>query len=104
MLGCGSMRSLSIFGYAGNGKSTYCKMMGEYISNTGNSVYTLNLDPAAVSLPYEPDIDVRHLINVNDVMHEFLLGPNGSTLFCLNYLETNLRTWFSTEVTALPHE
>jgi hypothetical protein len=46
----------------------------------------LNLDPGALDLPYEPDIDVREWITLGDVMEEYGLGPNGAQIVCADML------------------
>lgn len=44
----------------------------------------MNLDPAAdsESFEYEPSIDIRDLISLEDVMGELGYGPNGGLLYC----------------------
>jgi len=55
------------------------------------SVITLNLDPGVKILPYEPDIDIRESIVLEDVMTEYGLGPNGAMILAsdlmVNYLD-----------------
>jgi len=41
-----------------------------------------NLDPAAEKFEYEPSIDIRDLITLDDVMEEMDLGPNGGLVYC----------------------
>jgi GTPase SAR1 family protein len=48
------------------------------------------LDPANENVPFKVDVDVRDLVNVEDVMKEWSLGPNGAMLYCMEYLEKNL--------------
>src|SRR5262245_23446953 len=57
-----------------------------------NNAYpiSLNLDPGAVSLPYEPDVDVRELINLENLMKEYGLGPNGSLIIATDMISTRL--------------
>lgn len=50
----------------------------------------VNLDPANDELPYECNIDIRELVNVEDVMVELQLGPNGALLYAMEYIEVNL--------------
>ena len=42
----------------------------------------MNLDPAAESFEYEPSIDIRDLISLEDVMTELNYGPNGGLVYC----------------------
>jgi hypothetical protein len=48
----------------------------------------MNLDPGAEDLPYEPAIDIRDLVSVDDVKEE--LGPNGALVYCFEHLANNL--------------
>lgn len=48
----------------------------------GRSVHLFNLDPAAERFEYEPSIDLRELISLEDVMEEMDLGPNGGLIYC----------------------
>ena len=51
----------------------------------------VNLDPAAEYFAYEPDVDMRELIAIEDVMEdeELRLGPNGGLVFCMEHLTEN---------------
>jgi GTPase SAR1 family protein len=49
-----------------------------------------NLDPAAEYFGYQLDFDIRDLISVEEVMGELGLGPNGSLVYCMEYLMENL--------------
>ena len=42
----------------------------------------VNLDPAAEPFEYEPSIDIRDLISLDDVMTELGYGPNGGLIYC----------------------
>lgn len=60
----------------------------------------VNLDPANDNMDYEVrnhvltifqcKIDIHELITQEDVMEEFKLGPNGSMIYCMEFLETNI--------------
>lgn len=56
-----------------------------------------NLDPAAESFKYEVAFDIRELINVDEVMEELNLGPNGGLMYCMEYLLENL-DWLRDEL------
>lgn len=51
----------------------------------------VNLDPAAEHFDYQPLVDIRELIHVQDTMEdeELHFGPNGGLVFCLEYLIEN---------------
>ena len=43
-------------------------------------VLTINLDPGAERVHYDPEFDVRDLVSLSDVMDEYDLGPNGAQI------------------------
>lgn len=49
------------------------------------TVEVVNLDPAAEYFDYEPLVDIRELIQLDEVMEddEFRFGPNGGLVFCM---------------------
>mmetsp|Transcript_26917 Transcript_26917/g.40733 ORF Transcript_26917/g.40733 Transcript_26917/m.40733 type:complete len:295 (+) Transcript_26917:132-1016(+) len=57
-------------------------------------IHVANMDPAAETFGYEVDFDIRELISVTDVMEELGLGPNGSLVYCMEYLLQNGMQWF----------
>ncbi len=46
----------------------------------------MNLDPAAEDFAYEPDLDIKELISLEDVMEEMSLGPNGGLIYCFEFV------------------
>ena len=54
------------------------------------SCFYVNLDPAAEDFAYEPDLDIKDLISLQDVMEEMSLGPNGGLIACFEFLLENL--------------
>jgi len=46
------------------------------------SCFYVNLDPAAEDFAYEPDLDIKDFISLEDVMEEMGLGPNGGLIYC----------------------
>ena len=79
-----------IMGPAGAGKSTFCSSLIQHLQTTRRSCFYVNLDPAAESFAYEPDLDIRELVTLEDVMEELELGPNGGLIYCLEFLLQNL--------------
>lgn len=59
----------------------------------------VNLDPAAEHFSYEPLIDIRELIELDDAMEdeELHYGPNGGLVFCIEYLLDN-HDWFKEQL------
>jgi len=60
-------------------------------------VAVVNLDPAAEVFDYEPVIDIRELISLEDAMESMGLGPNGGLVYCLEYLVENM-DWFMEKI------
>lgn len=79
-----------VIGPPGAGKTTYCTKMSELLHKLGRRVVIVNLDPANEKMSYKPDIDIRQLIVLEDVMDQYKLGPNGALLYCIEYLEKNI--------------
>lgn len=51
----------------------------------------MNLDPANDFLPYECAVSISDLITVKDASDALALGPNGALIYCIEYLETNIK-------------
>ncbi|PGH00111.1 hypothetical protein GX51_06010 [Blastomyces parvus] len=79
-----------VMGPAGAGKTTFCAALIQHLQTTRRSCFYVNLDPAAESFSYEPDLDIRELITLEDVMEELGLGPNGGLMYCFEFLLQNL--------------
>lgn len=79
-----------VIGPPGSGKTKYCTVMQDFLSNLGRNVFVINLDPANDRLSYDCLVNVFDLINIQDVMVNCSLGPNGSLIYCMEFLEANL--------------
>eukprot|EP00967_Tisochrysis_lutea_P009213 scaffold10912_cov18-Tisochrysis_lutea.AAC.6 len=79
-----------IIGPPGSGKTTYANGMSQYLACVGRKVAVINLDPANDLLPYKPDVDISDLVDLQTVMQEMNLGPNGGLVYCMDYLEKNM--------------
>lgn len=88
-----------VVGPPGAGKTTYCTGMQHLLTALKRPRCLINLDPANDLLPYECDIDIRELVNVEDVMNELNLGPNGGLMYAMEYIEVNL-DWLVTKIRA----
>ncbi|SCV04739.1 LAMI_0H18690g1_1 [Lachancea mirantina] len=86
-----------VMGPAGAGKSSFCNALVSHIQTIGRRAHIVNLDPAAEPGQYEFTVDIRNLISLDDVMEELELGPNGSLVYCFEYLLENL-DWLDEEV------
>jgi GTPase SAR1 family protein len=79
-----------VMGPAGAGKTTFCSALISHLRANRRSAIYINLDPAATSFVYEPDVDIKELISLEDVMEEMGLGPNGGLIYCFEFLLENL--------------
>jgi GPN-loop GTPase len=84
------LNAIIITGTAGSGKSLLTSRLMELYKDNNAFPISLNLDPGAVSLPYEPDVDVRDIINIENLMREYGLGPNGSLIMATDMISTRL--------------
>lgn len=86
-----------VMGPAGSGKTTFCSSLMTHINSVGRRAFYVNLDPAAQEFAWEPTIDIRDLISLEDVMEELAYGPNGGLVYCFEFLMENL-DWFDAEL------
>lgn len=73
-----------VTGPAGAGKSTFSNSFLTHLSTSRRTGHLVNLDPAAnaESFEYEPVIDIKDLVSLEDVMAELDYGPNGGLVYC----------------------
>jgi len=76
-------------GTAGSGKSTLTYNFKRWMELRSVDAITVNLDPGAENLPYEPDVDIRDWISLEEVMEAYNLGPNGAQIACADMLALN---------------
>jgi GPN-loop GTPase len=67
-------------------QSTFCAALITHLNLNRRSSFYVNLDPAAENFEHQPDLDIRDLISLDDVMEEMGLGPNGGLIFCFEFL------------------
>ena len=72
--------NLFVVGPAGSGKSTFTAAFREWMIKNEYETVVVNLDPGAEILPYTPDVDIRDIIDLNSIMKEYGLGPNGAQI------------------------
>jgi GTPase SAR1 family protein len=75
-----------IIGTAGSGKSLLTAAFNDWLKMSKQDVAVVNLDPGAVTLPYSPDVDVREYVNVDKLMEECTLGPNGALVMAADLI------------------
>jgi len=88
-----------VTGPAGAGKSTFSNALITHLHASKRTGHLVNLDPAAApdGFEYEPTIDIRDLISLQDVMDELEYGPNGGLVYCFEYLMQNM-DWLDEEL------
>jgi GPN-loop GTPase len=89
-----------VVGPPGAGKSTYCYGMQQFMGAIGRKASVVNLDPANDLTVYDPALDVRSLVTLEEIMADDELGPNGGVLYALEELENNM-DWLSDELKKL---
>jgi len=71
---------LFVVGTAGAGKSTLVTAFQRWSRFLEVDCMTINLDPGAERVHYDPEFDVRDLVSLSEVMDEYDLGPNGAQI------------------------
>lgn len=84
------MNAIFITGTAGSGKSLLTSRLDQWYKARDNLSITLNLDPAVENLPYNPDIDIRDYIDINELKERYSLGPNGSIIMAYDLVATKI--------------
>ena len=84
------MNIVYITGTAGSGKSLLTSSLVSWYREKGQDAIAVNLDPGVLSLPYDPDVDVRNLVNYQQIMTEYSLGPNGALIFANDLVASKL--------------
>lgn len=84
------MDSIFVTGTAGAGKSLLASRLLQWYSDSGSYPISLNLDPGAESLPYQPEVDVRDYVDMKAIMEDYNLGPNGSLIVASDLISTHL--------------
>lgn len=79
-----------VVGMAGSGKTTLMQRVHAHLRTAGGKPgYFINLDPAAMHVPYGANIDIRDTVKFKEVMKESV-GAAGAlivvTLGCTSYL------------------
>ena len=86
------MKNLFFVGTAGSGKSTLVGAYRDWMDDAGVDSIVVNMDPGADTLPYEPDVDIREWISLDEVMQEYSLGPNGAQIVAADLMAVNIVT------------
>jgi GTPase SAR1 family protein len=86
------MNTAFIIGTAGSGKSLLTAAYMEWLKLQKQDVAAVNLDPGVLKLPYTPDIDIRDVIRIEDIMEKYELGPNGALIMAADLIADQIET------------
>lgn len=84
------LKAIIVTGTAGSGKSLLTSRLVRWYRDTGAFSASLNLDPGSVRLPYQPDVDVRDYINIDELMDSYGLGANGSLVMASDMIAARI--------------
>ncbi|MHA2358454.1 MAG: ATP/GTP-binding protein, partial [Candidatus Heimdallarchaeaceae archaeon] len=82
--------TIFMLGTAGSGKTVLTRTMYDWFSEKNLDVATLNLDAGVKRLPYNPDIDVRDMVNIDNLTEQLDLGPNGAMIASMDLIATKI--------------
>lgn len=82
--------TIFMLGTAGSGKTVLTKTLYDWFNEKKLDVATLNLDAGVRRLPYNPDIDVRDLVNIDNLTDKLDLGPNGAMIASMDLIATKI--------------
>jgi len=80
------MFTVFIIGTAGSGKSMLTSAFNEWLKMSKQDVSVVNLDPGVLTLPYSPDVDIRDYVDIESLMEEYGLGPNGALIMAADLI------------------
>lgn len=80
-----------IVGTAGSGKTTLTATFLDWLRNQNIYAISVNLDPGVKRVPYYPEIDVREYIDIDKIMEEYQLGPNGGLIVSMDFLALKMK-------------
>jgi len=84
-------RNLYFIGTAGSGKTSMTRAFRLWMESQGLDCVQVNLDPGADTLPYEPEVDIRDWIRLDEIMAQHGLGPNGAQVLAADMLALNAK-------------
>ncbi len=87
------MRCIYFIGTAGSGKSSLVGSFRAWMEEQSLDCMTVNLDPGADFIPYQPDVDIRDWVHLDEVMRDHSLGPNGAQVVASDLMAINVKEW-----------
>ncbi|MHA1224201.1 MAG: ATP/GTP-binding protein [Candidatus Heimdallarchaeaceae archaeon] len=82
--------TIFMLGTAGSGKTVLTRTLFDWFNDKNLDVATLNLDAGVKHLPYNPDIDVRDVVNIENLIEKLDLGPNGAMIASMDLIATKI--------------
>jgi len=79
-----------VTGTAGSGKTLLTSSLVSWYREKSQDAIAVNLDPGVLSLPYDPDVDIRTMIDLQQIMTDYSLGPNGALIFANDLIASKL--------------
>lgn len=90
------MRYIFFIGTAGSGKTSLVRAYKEWLDSLNIDSIIVNLDPGADFVPYQPDVDIRDWVHLDEVMKDYSLGPNGAQVVASDLMAINAKEWVPT--------
>jgi GTPase SAR1 family protein len=84
-------RNIYIIGTAGSGKSMMVHAFQVWMNTQGFDSITVNLDPGAENLLYNPDVNIQDWYTLKEAMEDTDLGPNAAQIYCADMLALNAK-------------
>ncbi|UJG40201.1 MAG: ATP/GTP-binding protein [Candidatus Heimdallarchaeum aukensis] len=84
-----------LLGTAGAGKTFLTRTLFDWFSEKKLDVGILNLDAGVRTIPYAPAIDVRDIVDINEIVNEYNLGPNGAMIASMDLIATKIHDLMS---------
>ncbi|MFX0061171.1 MAG: ATP/GTP-binding protein [Candidatus Hermodarchaeota archaeon] len=84
------VNAVFVIGTAGAGKTLLTLALQNYLQSETANVITVNLDPAVRNVPYRPDIDVRDYVDIERILIDNNLGPNGAMIAAVDVLASRM--------------
>jgi len=79
-----------VIGTAGSGKSLLTSAFYGWLRMAKQDVIIVNLDPGAFKPPYTPDVDIRDYVQVETIMEDYGLGPNGALIMAADLIAEDI--------------
>lgn len=82
-----------VIGPPGSGKTSFCNSMAHFLLCDQKTPVLINLDPGVNEQRSRFKIDICQIVFSHEISTELHLGPNGSIIYSMEYLDKNL-DWF----------